>query len=680
MKTKINFLIALFFMQLLFIRAQDTIYVPLDYPTIQQGIDASSDENVVLVDTGTYVENINFMGKAITVASKFIYSGDSNHINYTIIDGREPDNPDYGSVVTFITQEDTSSVLCGFTLTGGTGFSLPESNDRIGGGIVCYYAGAKIKNNKIIYNEVIGQNDAAGGGIGCIEDLIERWIVIEHNDIMDNSCYSINSKAFGGGIYISCNAKISHNTIKDNQLQSDQSDAKGAGIFVIGDTEDSVLILNNIISNNIVSARNLTLGGGICFYYSHAVISKNVINANSLTGETLGWGGGVMIRYSSSLEFIDNQIRDNEINLNTNNTWNGPGCCIRDMEGKTSILKNEFKNNSGLPDGFGRGGGLDLRDALENEVIVDANYFLNNSCFRGGGMYERGCYNILITNNIFSNNSATHSDQGRGGGLVINNPAKSSGLPISILREGRSLLINNTFFSNVADYQGGAFHYNGGLSPPVIFNTIFWDNEAPVGRDINNVTGETIIVSFSDLDTLAINGLWIGEDNINEDPLFIDPENGNFSIDCKISPCAGTGVDSIYVYSSWYHAPDYDIRDSLRPMPDYSMPDMGAFEVDLCDDINEFNLQPSTFNLQCYPNPTRGISHFSFRISQYQYVTIKIYDIHGREVAFVLDKKLPAGEHVVRYDDSGLPDGIYLIRVQAGEEAVTGKVVVMRAY
>jgi len=59
-------------------------------------------------------------------------------------------------------------------------------------------------------------------------------------------------------------------------------------------------------------------------------------------------------------------------------------------------------------------------------------------------------------------------------------------------------------------------------------------------------------------------------------------------------------------------------------------------------------------------------------------VTAKIYDMHGREVANVLDKNLPAGEHVVRYDASQLHGGIYLVRVKAGVEAVTEKLVVQR--
>jgi len=51
------------------------IHVPGDQPTIQAGIVAAMDGNVVLVAEGTYYENINFLGKPITVASHYYLDG-----------------------------------------------------------------------------------------------------------------------------------------------------------------------------------------------------------------------------------------------------------------------------------------------------------------------------------------------------------------------------------------------------------------------------------------------------------------------------------------------------------------------------------------------------------------------------------------------------------------------------
>jgi len=78
----------------------------------------------------------------------------------------------------------------------------------------------------------------------------------------------------------------------------------------------------------------------------------------------------------------------------------------------------------------------------------------------------------------------------------------------------------------------------------------------------------------------------------------------------------------------------------------------------------------------CFPNPTH--SSIEFRVSSigHQYVSLKIYDVHGREVATVLDGRWPGGQ-VVRWDASGLPAGVYFYRFAVGGQrsAVGGKIV-----
>lgn len=142
--------------------SQDTIHVPADYTTIQAGIDASNNGDIVLVAEDTYYENINYNGKAITIASHFLIDGDTSHISNTIIDGSQPIYSDSASVVLFKSGEDSNSVLNGFTLKGGSGTVTNFGwyvYVLIGGGIYC------LDTSPTILNTIIKRNNNGGGYI-----------------------------------------------------------------------------------------------------------------------------------------------------------------------------------------------------------------------------------------------------------------------------------------------------------------------------------------------------------------------------------------------------------------------------------------------------------------------------------------------------------------------------------
>jgi len=131
------------------------IQIPQDYATIQEGIDASKDGDVIIVSPGTYVENINFNGKAVILGSLFYTTQDTSYISQTIIDGNKDD-----SVVRFDSGENSTSVLIGFTITNGQGGGYP---DCAGGGITC-----KKSSSPSFENVTITGNSANdGGGIYC---------------------------------------------------------------------------------------------------------------------------------------------------------------------------------------------------------------------------------------------------------------------------------------------------------------------------------------------------------------------------------------------------------------------------------------------------------------------------------------------------------------------------------
>ncbi|MBD3225008.1 MAG: T9SS type A sorting domain-containing protein [Caldithrix sp.] len=172
------------------------LYVPNDYSTIQEAIDNSFTGDTVLVSTGTYIENIDYKGKDIIVGSYYLQTGNEEIIFQTIIES------DRGSVVTFKSGESNNAILCGFTITEGTGtvLSTPEGNRIFGGGIFISKSSPTIKNNYIVNNDMISGGNR-GGGIS-IKDSANP--LIYRNTITDNDIIGILTwvNYFGGGIWI----------------------------------------------------------------------------------------------------------------------------------------------------------------------------------------------------------------------------------------------------------------------------------------------------------------------------------------------------------------------------------------------------------------------------------------------------------------------------------------------
>jgi len=154
-----------------------------DYLTIQEGINASTDGDTVLVYPGRYFENTDFIGKTITVASLELTTGNTDYIHSTVIDGNQS-----GCCVAVYNYEEEGTTLRGFIITNGIGFL--NGSRRYGGGIYTFNSSLRI------INCIVENNSSVGGG-GIV--IIGSNIFLEGNTIRNNQ-----ASEFGGGIASGC--------------------------------------------------------------------------------------------------------------------------------------------------------------------------------------------------------------------------------------------------------------------------------------------------------------------------------------------------------------------------------------------------------------------------------------------------------------------------------------------
>ncbi len=90
-------------------------------------------------------------------------------------------------------------------------------------------------------------------------------------------------------------------------------------------------------------------------------------------------------------------------------------------------------------------------------------------------------------------------------------------------------------------------------------------------------------------------------------------------------------------------------------------------------------IPPITFKLdQNYPNPFNPSTTFSYAIPSKVFVTLKIFDIVGREIATIVSKELAAGNYIEQWDAANISSGVYFYRLQAGYFSTTKKLLLVK--
>jgi len=283
------------------------IYVPNDANTIQTGINIAQKGDTILVEEGTYFENIKFRGKSVVVASHFIIDRNPDHILKTIINGSTSTDHDSASCVLFH-GEDSDAVLQGFTLTEGRGTRYTLSNlstttkynGKItveGGGIFFNESNATVKNNLIVNNQaaaVSGYDYNGGGGISsfCGNPKIVNNVVMQNRSISGNGTYG-----YAAGIVFN----ESNGVVRNNIIYNNHTTGRGA-LFV--DINIGVIVENNTIVGNVCNRD----AAGIFNRSPNSVFRNNIVWGNmDIENQIMGIGSDDVFEYSFTDQKFDDQ-------------------------------------------------------------------------------------------------------------------------------------------------------------------------------------------------------------------------------------------------------------------------------------------------------------------------------------------------------------------------------------
>ena len=94
---------------------------------------------------------------------------------------------------------------------------------------------------------------------------------------------------------------------------------------------------------------------------------------------------------------------------------------------------------------------------------------------------------------------------------------------------------------------------------------------------------------------------------------------------------------------------------------------------------NSFGEIPNSLLLeQNYPNPFNPTTNIKFQISEFGFVSLKIFDVLGNEIKTMICEEKQAGDYEIKFDGSGLSSGIYFYQLRTNNFVETKKMILLR--
>ncbi len=255
---------------------------------------------------------------------------------------------------------------------------------------------------------------------------------------------------------------------------------------------------------------------------------------------------------------------------------------------------------------------------------------------------------------------------------------------------GYTVIANNTVAFSKTNYSLGIFPENfEDLSKVIIKNNI-----------LDGGCGDTASMSMSRAYNIYTglgwnqnprNGWSLMEGEFiqeNLDSIFVNATNYNFHLN-ENSVARNKGIDPLLIIPQEIKDlfPDYDFSQDYygKIRGEDGTWDIGAFEYDSSLSlIRNTKLTEPFFLSQNYPNPFNQTTTIEFQIPATTFVSLKIYDISGREIATLVNEQKPAGIYKVQWDGKNsagetVSSGMYFYQVKAGNSFMeTRKMILLR--
>lgn len=316
------------------------------------------------------------------------------------------------------------------------------------------------------------------------------------------------------------------------------------------------------------------------------------------------------------------------------------------------MFKNVKINNNNIHySSYNHGGGVYAAHCnlkLTNVEISGNIMGPNGLYYHGGGLWigstNTKLTNVLISNNVLGENGGWY----HGGGIYINTSDTTRKIEFTnvTIAENKTLDTNKLFL-------GGAI-YTCESDSFYIVNSIIHTEENQNPLICSN---DTLKITYSN-----IQGGYPGTGNIDITPGFISLTDFHLMTS---SPCVNAGT--------LIGAPSYDLDNNLRPLPVFTNPDMGCYEVDQTLGISSYQNQNNA--IKCFPNPVNDELFLEFNNLQYNsIISIEVYNGIG---TFVKEVDFMSSKNNIYVGD--LVNGLYLIKVISNENKIyTNKVMVLR--